>query len=120
MFVPSPKEGTALSQTDLGRVRRALRKAGLDGVSVGELNGSLLLEGALPAWADVVRAGAVAAAHRGGFPHVVNHLDVPGLPPVEPKLPLPAGQGAGGRAAGRGGDRRRRHRLRHRPRAAPL
>ena len=87
MFVPSPKEGTALSQTDLGRVRRALRKAGLDGVSVGELNGSLLLEGALPAWADVVRAGAVAAAHRGGFPHVVNHLDVPGLPPVEPKLP---------------------------------
>ncbi len=76
-----------MSQTDLARVGRALRRAGLGGVAVGELNGSLLLEGTLPAWADVVRAGSVAAAHRGRYPHVVNHLDLPGLPPVEPKSP---------------------------------
>ena len=56
-----------MSQTDLARVGRALRRAGLDGVAVGELNGSLLLEGTLPDWADVVRAGSVAAAHRGAL-----------------------------------------------------
>ena len=75
------------SEKDRARVRRALQKAGLAGVTVGEQNGSLLLTGTLARWDDVVRAGQIAAARRGSYAHVVNHLDLPGAAPAAPRLP---------------------------------
>ncbi len=71
----------------LQRLQQRLQQDVAPEICCSETHDSLLLEGTVAAWPQVVRAGKLAAHH--GYKGVVNHLTVSGLtipPPHAPQL----------------------------------